>query len=286
MSKVFRRPMIRKGGSTNGMTGIMSGIQDRNNYQDAGRVGELTKENLDLLMQNAPQDTGFDPLTTFLLQFGPSLATAKPTGNIVSTALSAAQKPVESLLASQAERRKYLRDLKSGAAQLAIEQAGKEKLLEKEIAGRKEIAGMEKGEGVFKPQDFFEEYGSLTQAKNRSEYENLDLETKAANAFGQSYEGFIGGKHGRLKDYEKKSNIGNIYYDVTDGTFKQLRETKDGYAYKTLDTKTYDPDTDKKTPPPKEPPSGLFGQKPKPKKTFKEAFDIGDVPPFDPYGGA
>jgi hypothetical protein len=143
MSKVFKRPMFRKGGSTNGMTGIMSGIQDRNNYQDAGRVGELTKENLDLLMQNAPQDTGFDPLTTFLLQFGPSLATARPGGNIVSTALGAAQKPVESLLASQAERRKYLRDLKSGAAQLAIEQAGKEKLLEKEIAGRKEIAGME-----------------------------------------------------------------------------------------------------------------------------------------------
>ena len=142
MSKVFRRPMFRKGGSTNGMTGIMSGIQDRNNYQDAGRVSELTKENLDLLMQNAPQDTGFDPLTTFLLQFGPSLATARPTGNIVSTALGAAQKPVQSLLETQAERRKYLRDLKSGATQLAIEQAGREKLLEKEIAGRKEIEGM------------------------------------------------------------------------------------------------------------------------------------------------
>ena len=152
MRRIFRRPMFRKGGPTSGMTGIMSGIQDRNNYQDAGRVGELTdagrvgeltKENLDLLMQNAPQDTGFDPLTTFLLQFGPSLATARPTGNIVSTALGAAQEPVESLLAAQAERRKYLRDLKSGATQLAIEQAGKEKLLEKEIAGRKEIAGME-----------------------------------------------------------------------------------------------------------------------------------------------
>lgn len=143
MSRTLKRPMFRKGGPTNKMTGIMSGIQDRNNYQDGDRVGELTKENLDLLMQNAPQDTGFDPLTTFLLQFGPSLATARPGGNIVSTALGAAQKPVESLLTAQAERRKYLRDLKSGAAQLAIEQAGKEKLLEKEIAGRKEIAGME-----------------------------------------------------------------------------------------------------------------------------------------------
>ena len=50
MSKVFRRPMFRKGGGAN-MNGIMSGIQDRQNYQDAGRVGELTKQNLDLLMQ-------------------------------------------------------------------------------------------------------------------------------------------------------------------------------------------------------------------------------------------
>ena len=30
--------MFRKGGPTNTMTGIMSGIQDRNNYQNAGRV--------------------------------------------------------------------------------------------------------------------------------------------------------------------------------------------------------------------------------------------------------
>ena len=53
MSKIFRRPMFRKGGGAN-MNGIMSGIEDRENYAEAGRVGELTKENLDILMQNAP----------------------------------------------------------------------------------------------------------------------------------------------------------------------------------------------------------------------------------------
>jgi len=288
MSKVFKRPMFRKGGSTNGMTGIMSGIQDRNNYQDAGRVGELTKENLDLLMQNAPQDTGFDPLTTFLLQLGPSLATARPTGNIVSTALGAAQKPVQSLLEAQAEKRKYLRDLKSGATQLAIEQAGKEKLLEKEIAGRKEIVGMEKGEGIFTTKDFFDEYGSKVQAENRKNYENLGLESKANEAFGQSYEGFIGGKHGRLKDYEKKNNIGKVYYDVTDGTFKRLRRTKDGYEYEPINLDTFDPEADKAAKVKKEDTEKTFPmfKGAKPKKTLKEAFDIGDVSPFDPYGGA
>ena len=143
MSRIFRRPMFRKGGGAN-MNGIMSGIEDRQNYAEAGRVEELTKQNLDMLMQNAPQDKGFDPLTTFLLQYGPALASQTPTGSglsgLISTGLAAADKPVKSLLEQQAERRKYLRDLKSGATQLAIEQAGKEKLLEQEIKGRKEIA--------------------------------------------------------------------------------------------------------------------------------------------------
>jgi hypothetical protein len=29
MSKIFKRPMFRKGGSTSGMNGIMTGIVDR-----------------------------------------------------------------------------------------------------------------------------------------------------------------------------------------------------------------------------------------------------------------
>ena len=43
MSKVFRRPMFRKGGGAN-MNGIMSGIQDRQNYQEAGYVTDYFGE--------------------------------------------------------------------------------------------------------------------------------------------------------------------------------------------------------------------------------------------------
>jgi hypothetical protein len=285
MSRVFKRPMFRKGGNVG--EGIMTGIRD--NYE----VGGSAEEQLAKIAEKYPEQ-GFDPLTQFLIQGGLNLVSQPSTGGVLSDIATAAKDPTEQLFKGMAEKGKLARELAIAGKQLDIEQAGKERLqkekleaeqkrLEREIQGRKEIVGMEKGEGVFKPEDFFEEYGSLTQAKNRTDYENLDLETKANQAFGQLYKGFIGGKHGRLKDFEKKSNIANIYYDVTDGTFKQLRKTKDGYAYKTLDTETYDPDTDKKTPPPKEPPSGLFGQKSKPKKTFKEAFNIGDVAPFDPY---
>jgi len=104
MSKILRRPMFR-GGPTNRMTGIMSGIEDRQNYQDAGRVGELTKQNLDLLMQSDEGNKSFDPLTTFLLQYGPALATARPTGGIIGTAVGAAKEPITTLLKDVKERK-------------------------------------------------------------------------------------------------------------------------------------------------------------------------------------
>jgi hypothetical protein len=90
-------------------------------------------------MQSDEGNKSFDPLTTFLLQYGPALASAKPTGSLIGTAVGAAAGPIQAMLAEQAERRKYLRGLKSGATQLAIEQAGKEDILAQEIAGRKDI---------------------------------------------------------------------------------------------------------------------------------------------------
>ena len=101
MSRIFRRPMFRKGGGAN-MNGIMSGIEDRKNYAVGDRVEELSKQNLDMLMQNAPQDKGFDPLTTFLLQYGPAIASQPSQGKglsgLISTGLAAAEKPVANLI--------------------------------------------------------------------------------------------------------------------------------------------------------------------------------------------
>jgi len=145
MSRIFRRPMFRKGGGAN-MNGIMSGIEDRQNYANGDSALQAdVKEFTDLAMQNAPKNVReYDPLTTFLLQYGPALASQTPTGSglsgLISTGLSAAKKPVENLLEEQAARRKYLRDIKAGATSLALEKKMKQDLLEQEIKGRKEIA--------------------------------------------------------------------------------------------------------------------------------------------------
>jgi len=252
MSRIFRRPMFRKGGGAN-MNGIMSGIEDRQNYAEAGRVEELAAANLKTLGGDQ-QDKGFDPLTTFLLQYGPQVAGQTGGGNLLGNLLLAAEKPVQNIIENQAERRKYMRDLKAGATELAIKQAGDESLLAKKLAGQKELAEMELGAlSTTDFKDYLEQYqGSSVQAKNRADYENQGLESKAVQNFGESYEGFIGGIHGKTKDYEKKGNIGKVYYDVTDGTFKRLRKTADGYSYESINMASFDPETDKSKVIPKE----------------------------------
>jgi hypothetical protein len=63
MSKIFRRPMFRKGGNVG--EGIMTGIVDRGNYE----VGGSASERLMKVMQDYPVQT-VDPIAQFLIQGG------------------------------------------------------------------------------------------------------------------------------------------------------------------------------------------------------------------------
>ena len=119
MSRVFRRPMFRKGGPTNGMNGIMTGIVDRemhsvSNPNGVGNQDIKSKvQNRIDLIESLSGGTGLDdPLTSFLLQYGPALATARPTGGIIGTAVGAAKEPVANLLSDLQAKKK----LKTGVA--------------------------------------------------------------------------------------------------------------------------------------------------------------------------
>jgi hypothetical protein len=117
MSKIFKRPMFRKGGNVG--TGIMTGIVDRENHANSDPMGvgnqtfqDTVKNRMDLI-QSAVGGSAFDdPLTSFLLQYGPAVASAKPTGSTIGTLVGAAQKPVADLLQTAREKRK----LKTGVA--------------------------------------------------------------------------------------------------------------------------------------------------------------------------
>lgn len=165
MSKVFKRPMFRKGGSVN--EGIMTGIVDRENHAENPFVGgqrgmgvntdfnleerntspqmnlpdlkTMTKENIDLLLEAAGERGGYDPLTQFLLQYGP--AAAKQTGGgTFANLIAAAEKPVESLIASKQKEDDFLRSIRTQATGAAMKQRSELEASERDRLFKTELA--------------------------------------------------------------------------------------------------------------------------------------------------
>jgi len=108
--KTLRRPMFRKGGNVG--TGVMTGIVDRGNYANGNLSVTLNEgdiqERVDTYRGNQQQSS--DPLTDFLLQFGPSLLSATPRGGgglkgLLSTAGAAAKEPLQDLIKNRRAQR-------------------------------------------------------------------------------------------------------------------------------------------------------------------------------------
>ena len=137
MSKIFRRPMFRKGGNVG--DGIMTGIVDREQYQIGtdpfvGRtipsLKDLAAESTEALLEAAGDRGGFDPLTSFLLSYGPSAAIENRGGGTLANLVAAGEKPIANLLKEKAEEDKFQRGLKTRATASAIEK--RDKMIETE----------------------------------------------------------------------------------------------------------------------------------------------------------
>ena len=166
MSKVFRRPMFRKGGNVG--EGIMTGIVDRENYangpnmfdiagprtMDSGApktinqsidvpdLGTITERNVKALLEQAGPSEAYDPLTSFLLQYGP--AAAKQTGGgTFANLIAAAEKPVASLIEAKSKESDFLRSLRTQAAGAAIKERSELESAERDRLFRKELADMQ-----------------------------------------------------------------------------------------------------------------------------------------------
>jgi len=167
MSKVFKRPMFRKGGQVN--EGIMTGIVDREQYQtgtpdpfvgetdqfsftpymekptvssprmDLPDLKSMTKENIDLLLEAAGDRGGYDPLTQFLLQYGPAAAN-KTGGGTLSNLIAAAEKPVASLIASKQKEDDFLRSIRTQATGAAMKQRSELEASERDRLFKTELA--------------------------------------------------------------------------------------------------------------------------------------------------
>ena len=242
MSRLLKRPMFRKGGSTN--EGIMSGMQ-RENFAEKGMSDEMSQRTRDIVGQieaQAGNDYGYDPLTAFLLSYGPKLAKATPTGKGVSgfltTASGAAEEPLKEMIRQKAEEAKTKRNIRTGAAQIAIEQIGKEKLLEKELAGKMAIAQLKTDTTDTEVKNLavklLPQYGNdFSRASEAAKY-HLVIQPKLSQKYGLSQ---IGGLIEQdLSDPKiaqnfvkaNKNKIGKVFYDINTGQIKKLSKDASG----------------------------------------------------------
>jgi len=134
--------MFRKGGPVN--DGIMTGIVDRENHalSDPDGVGfsDRVKNRMDLIQSAVGGGTGLDdPLTQFLLQYGP--AAAKQTGGgTFANLISAAKKPIESLIAGKQREDDFLRSIRTQATGAAMKQRSELEASERDRLFKTELA--------------------------------------------------------------------------------------------------------------------------------------------------
>ena len=100
--RTFKRPMFRKGGTTGG--GIMDNVVERGQYEKGTDIP--LKDRIDAVMAAGGQSGLDDPLTQFLLQVGPNIATQTGGGGIIPNILGAAKGPVANLLKDRASQKK------------------------------------------------------------------------------------------------------------------------------------------------------------------------------------
>ena len=113
MSNIFKRPMFRKGGDVGG--GIMDNVVERGQYANSNAddlnvkedVGVKLSDSIDTIMAAGGKTTGLnDPLTQFLLQYGPAVATQTGGGSLIGNLALASKEPVANLFKDLREQKK------------------------------------------------------------------------------------------------------------------------------------------------------------------------------------
>jgi hypothetical protein len=127
MSRILKRPMFRIGGSTN--DGIVSMAQPRKNYQEGSDYQKRIDELRPLFQAAAGQGRSRDDrLSDLLISGGLNLMSARPSGNIFSTAASAFKEPTSQYLKAKETEDAFQRQINLAAATQGISSVEAERL--------------------------------------------------------------------------------------------------------------------------------------------------------------
>ena len=212
MSKIFKRPMFRKGGNVG--TGIMTGITDRVeaqngffgtapnpldvpkttsdpfqgldfNFQtpkvtmpEARELSDIIGEREKALM-GATEFKSADPLTKFLLTFGPAYATETRGGGGIGRALAASQEPLKEMLKDKQREADFKRAVRLKAVESGI---STKEALDKEIREAKNLqdkAVTDINNAVKSARNKIISDANLSEEEQKQALERLDAQFKA-----------------------------------------------------------------------------------------------------------
>jgi len=240
MSKIFKRPMFRRGGEVGG--GIMTGI--RQNYEGGGTA----KERLMKAFEEYP-DKGIDPVYQLAIQGGLNLMSQTPRGGLLATAAEAFKEPTANLLKNLGAEQRAKREIALAGEQLDIEQEQAEKLARIKAANKDVYAAQLYETQVEKMRD---NLVSAAEARIVSKFKGAkadDISRKTTDFIMQAPSNLKAnlieidyvdvGKKGVSQYVPDLSNVqvGQIFYDATLGQWKK----RVGEGQGRLDFVTLDP---------------------------------------------
>jgi hypothetical protein len=144
MSKVFRRPMFRKGGGVN-MNGIMSGIQDREMHAESDPMGvggqqDLTPSERIKQVYEKYQEPAIDPVAQLLIQGGLRGLSQTGGGGTLANLALAFQEPTGKFFETAQKRKDVQRELELAGVEADISAD----LQKQEMDQKAEIARLER----------------------------------------------------------------------------------------------------------------------------------------------
>ncbi len=127
MSRILKRPMFRIGGPAN--DGIMSMAAPRKNYQEGSDYKKRIEELRPIFQAAAGQGRSQnDRLSDLLISGGLNLMSARPSGNIFSTAAGAFKEPTSQYLKGRETEDAFQRQINLAAATQGISSVEAERL--------------------------------------------------------------------------------------------------------------------------------------------------------------